>query len=205
MGKDSNPKIPELLAQLSSLGDMGFHASSHIRIASSMQSWNTFSPEWTRHYIENVYMLRDPSVFWGFSNLGVTRWSENPIPDPSGIFKSAADFGMRFGATASYGDVKSRSILSISRSDREFTDQELQEALMILRQIHHLSEVRSLITDPEREALRLSAEGLKNKEAAMRIGITESAFAQRLISARKRLNARNTLEATQKAKSMGLI
>ena len=156
-------------------------------------------------YNSHSYYLRDPLVFWGVGVEGTTRWSSIPLPDPFGVMKKAAAHGLNYGAVSSYGPITSRSIVGISRSDREFDDDELTFLRELTIRLHIEAKPPSDLTKAQIEALQCVANGDRHSAAAERLGITESAFKARLTSARVRLEARTTSEAVRKAREYRLL
>jgi LuxR family transcriptional regulator len=193
------------LRELGNLSPLGYGVGLHIRFASPLVSVYTWPQTWQDHYTNNVYGLRDPMVAWAFAKQGVCRWSECPIPDPFSIIKQAAEFGLRFGATVSYGRISSRTIVGIARDDREFTLDELLQAQDLVSDLHNKAELPESLTGAQREALKLVATGHRYAQAAATLGISESAFKLRLSSARTRLLAKTTAEAVQRAKDYKLL
>lgn len=194
--------------ELSRLGDLaprGYFAALHIRFTSPLMSFVTYDPKWTDHYTENGYVLRDPMTAWGFCTTGWTRWSDSIIPDPFGIFKEAASYGLKYGATISCGPIRSRTVVSVARADREFEESEIVEAQVIANQLHDMTDPPHRLTKAQAEALKLIADGYRHAAAAAKIGISESALKARLTAARQRLMARTTAEAIQRAKDYGLL
>lgn len=197
--------IDKELMKLGQLAPAGYFAALHIRFTSPVMMFQTYDRAWTDHYTDNGYVLRDPMTAWGFCTTGSTRWSNKKIPDPFGIFKEAASFGLRYGATISCGPIRSRSIVSVARQDREFEDAELDEIYDIARRLHEITEPPQKLTKAQTEALKIIADGDRHTAAADKLGISESALKARLTSARQRLMARTTAEAIQRAKDNGLI
>ena len=197
--------VLNLLDQLNALAPMGYTVGLHIRFASPLVYRSSYPPAWTEVYNNNSYYLRDPLVFWGVGVEGTIRWSEIPLPDPFGVMKKAAQHGLSFGAVSSYGPITSRSIVGISRSDREFTESELDRLKELTVQLHIEAKPPSELTKAQIEALRCLADGDRHAAAALKLGITESAFKARLLSARVRLEARTTSEAIRKAREYRLL
>ncbi len=119
--------------------------------------------------------------------------------------KKAAAHGLNYGAVSSYGPITSRSIVGISRSDREFSDDELSFLRELTIRLHIEAKPPSDLTRAQIEALECVANGDRHSAAAERLGITESAFKARLTSARVRLEARTTSEAVRKAREYRLL
>jgi LuxR family transcriptional regulator len=150
-------------------------------------------------------VLRDPMVAWGFSTTGTIRWSDPNLPDPFFLFREAAEFGLRHGCTVACGPIKSRTIASFARPDREFEDAEIGALESVVQRMHDMTEPPEELTKAQAEALRCIAGGDRHSAAAERLGISESALKARITSARIRLMARTTAEAIQRAKDYRLI
>lgn len=193
------------LAQLSDLAPRGYALGLHIRFASAHLMIQTYDPRWTETYTEHGYMLADPTVFWGFGNDGAIRWSEIDLPDPHGILKQAAGFGLVYGIAVACGPTSSRTIGGFAREDREFTDGEISTITAIVEHLHEASTPPEQLTPAQRMALRLIAKGNRYAEAAALLGISESAFKARLRAARERLFVRTTAEAVQRAQEYKLL
>ncbi|MDZ4134502.1 MAG: autoinducer binding domain-containing protein [Paracoccaceae bacterium] len=194
-----------MLDELDALAPKGYTVGLHIRFATPLIYRSSYPAEWVEHYNDNAYYLRDPLVFWGIGTAGTTRWSEIPLPDPFSVLKKAAGFGLTFGAVSSYGPITSRSIVGISRSDREFSDEELGKLSELTIRLHIEAKPPSELTKAQIEALQCIANGDRHTAAALKLGISESAFKARLTSARIRLEARTTSEALRKAREYRLL
>lgn len=197
--------IAMLLERLDQLAPMGYTVGLHIRFATPLVYKSSYPPAWVDHYNSHSYYLRDPLVFWGVGVEGTTRWSSIPLPDPFGVMKKAASHGLKYGAVSSYGPITSRSIVGIGRSDREFDEEELARLKELTIQLHIEAKPPSELTKAQIEALQCLANGDRHAEAAEKLGISESAFKARLLSARVRLEARTTSEAIRKAREYRLL
>lgn len=193
------------LQNVARIATAGYFIGLHIRFTSPLLTFQTYDQRWIDHYTENGYVLRDPMTAWGFSKTGWIRWSDPELPDPFGLFREAAGYGLNFGATVAFGPIKSRTIASFSRSDREFRDDEIARFERAVKRLHQLSEPPEALTEAQIEALRCIAGGDRFAAAAEKLGISESALKARISSARDRLMARTTAEAIQRAKDSRLI
>ena len=193
------------LHQLTLIAPAGYFLGLHIRFTAPLMTFQTYDQAWLDHYTENGFVLRDPATAWGFSRTGRIRWSDASLPDPFGIFKEAATFGLNFGFTVAAGPIRSRTIGSFARPDREFTDNEIALAETIVLRLHDVTEPPEELTRAQVEALRCIAGGDRHAAAAAKLGISESALKARVTSARIRLMARTTAEAIQRAKDYRLI
>lgn len=197
--------IEDQLALLSRLAPGGFFFALHIRFALPLLAHQSYDPRWIDLYTEQAYALRDPIIAWGFSTIGTSRWSEIGLPDPFDILGQAKEFGMIYGVAVSCGPMKSRTIASAARSDREFSDDEIAAIEKVILSLHDRTEPPTNLTNAQIEALRLIAEGDRHAAAAAKLNISESALKARLNSARQRLLARTTAEAIQRARDYRLI
>ena len=169
---------------MSRLAPAGFSAGLHIRFASPLIYVRTYEEAWTKIYDENAYALRDPLVFWGLGVKGHTRWSAIKLPDPFNIIGQARSHGLVYGAVVSCGPITSRSIVGMAHPTREFTDDEIAEAVKIVHNLHLAAEPPTELTQAQIEALRLLADGDRHAAAAAKLGLPETAFKARLQSAR---------------------
>jgi LuxR family transcriptional regulator, quorum-sensing system regulator SdiA len=193
------------LKNLASFATSGYFIGLHIRFTSPLFTFQTYDQRWIDHYTENGYVLRDPMTAWGFSRTGWIRWSDPGLMDPFGLFKEAAQFGLNHGVTVACGPIKSRTIASFARPDREFRDDEIDRIERKVLRLHDLSEPPEALTEAQIEALRCIAGGDRFAQAAEKLGISESALKARITTARNRLMARTTAEAIQRAKDNRLI
>ena len=190
---------------LSRIAPAGFSAGLHIRFAAPLIYVRTYDEAWTKTYDENAYALRDPLVFWGLGVKGHTRWSAIKLPDPFNILGQARSHGLAYGAVFSCGPITSRTIVGMAHNEREFNDDEIEDAATIVRNLHVAAEPPTELTHAQAEALRLLADGDRHAAAAAKLGISESAFKARLQSARVRLGARTTAQALKKAREYQLL
>ena len=199
------PEIDGILASIAPLAPLGYCIKIHIRDVSPLIQFSTLGGEWRDHYAKNGFALRDPTVAWGYASQGACRWNEMPIPDHIDYFGDAAAFGLNYGATVSCGSMLSRSLANFVRSDREFSEGEMAELERMIVKLHGLLRPPDKLTDAQIEALKIVANGDRHTAAASKLKISESAFKARLVAARKRLSARTTAEAIQRAKDYGFI
>ncbi len=202
---EQNQIIDDLLESLGEIAPAGYYLGLHVRFVAPLMIFQTYSPDWTDHYTRNAYTLRDPIVAWGMARTGATRWSDEAVPDPFGILKEAARFGLCYGVCVACGPTTSRTIASASHPDREFTDEEIAEISGIVLHLHTETEPPYNLTPAETEALRVVASGERYAAGAARLSISESALKARLASARKKLFARTSAEAIQRAKDYRLL
>ncbi|OWY11832.1 LuxR family transcriptional regulator [Thioclava sp. JM3] len=198
-------RIDLKLRDLDRLAPGGYFVGLHIRFTAPLMTFQTYDKAWLDHYTANGYVLRDPMTAWGFSETGAIRWSDPRLPDPFRLFDEAKKYGLIYGATVSCGPIRSRTIASMARDDREFDLTEIETFELIVREMHDMTEPPEELTRAQIEALRCVAGGDRHAAAAAKLGISESALKARLNSARARLMARTTAEAIQRAKDFRLL
>lgn len=193
------------LKNLAPLAPKGYFIGLHIRFTSPLMSFQTYDQAWLDHYTENGYVLRDPMTAWGFSTTGWIRWSDPALIDPFGLFKEAATYGLKFGATVACGPIRSRTIASFARDDRDYADSEIELISSVVHRLHEMTDPPHDLTKAQIEALKCIAGGDRHAAAAAKLGISESALKARVTAARTRLMARTTAEAIQRAKDYRLL
>lgn len=190
------------------LAPAGFYAALRVGFVVPMAECNTMPPAWINRYTRMGYLVHDPVVRWVYGNSGVIRWHEIAIPDPRGVMREAAQYGMRFGAAVSCpppDESGCRSFASFARSDRDYTDAELRDLHDRLMAMHLAATPPSNLTKAELEALSMIRDGLLLKEIAGRLGVTEGAIKQRIRNAKEKLNAKTASQAVSCAAGYGLI
>ena len=190
------------------LAPAGFYLALRVGFAFPMVEINALPAPWVDHYTVQRFMLFDPVIQWVYSGTGTTRWSALDRPDPRKVLVQAASFGLRYGATVSMQDPVDaglRSFGSFCRSDRDHTDEELRAVSAYLHQQHKITEPPRNITEAEKEALRMVRSGMRTKQIAYELGVSEGAIKQRLRNAKQKLNARTGTEAATKAQGFGIL
>lgn len=163
---------------------------------------------WIAEYTRGGLMLMDPVMKWVYQNRGALRWSELGLPDPANVMAAASRHGLCFGAAVAVSDDDlkgQRSFGSFARSDREFSDQELEELRAEVEHLHMAKAPPTNLTNAELEALSMVKDGLLMKEIAGLLGVSEGAVQQRLKNAKLKLNATTSSHAVSMASGFGLI
>lgn len=205
MNMMTNSGLDLELRRLSALSPAGYFVGLHIRFAAPLISFQSYDQSWLDHYTQQAYALRDPTIAWGFSTTGASRWSDFGIPDMFGILEQARSYGLVYGLTVSCGPIASRTIASFSRADREYLDTEMEQIESVVLRLHDITTPPDSLTRPQIEALNCLASGMRHAAAAAKLGISESAFKARLNSVRLKLLARTNVEALQRAKEYKLL
>ncbi|SFS07560.1 helix-turn-helix transcriptional regulator [Yoonia litorea] len=196
------------LDEIGQLAPAGYYIALRIGFAFPMEEVNELPDDWVRHYTVNGFGLFDPVLRWAYANVGTCRWSDLKIDDPRNIMSQAQSFGLRYGLVVSVFDSGAnaqRSFASFARSDREFTELESKLLLAYLRRRHHEAAPPTNLTKAELEALGMVKDGLRLKEIAYRLNVSEGAVKQRLKNAKKKLGAKTGSQAAALANQFGLI
>jgi LuxR family transcriptional regulator len=98
-----------------------------------------------------------------------------------------------------------RSYGMFYRSDREFADHDLGALHLLVRHLHVGGNDEPNLTAAEIEAIKMQASGLRLKQIAGELGISESAVKARLNNAKKKLGARTLTQASSIASSRRII
>jgi len=186
----------------------GYYLAFRIGFAYPMEEHNTLPGAWILEYTRRGLMISDPAMIWVYRSTGFIRWSAIDLPDPNGVFELARTHGLVYGAGIAVTDPDprgQRSFGSFARSDREFTDNELEALHGELRALHLARLPPGNLTRAELEALRMVKDGLLMKEIAGQLGVSEGAVQQRLKNARIKLNANTSSQAVSMAAAYGLI
>lgn len=192
----------------SNLSLLGYYIALRVGFAFPLAEMNHLPENWVEHYTANRYMLMDPVMRWVYGSSGSIRWSDIGYDDPLDVLGQARAFGLRYGASVccfDEGAGAQRSFGIFVRQDREFTDDELLRLENHVRRLHLAKEPPSNVTKAELEALAMMKEGMRIKQIAHHIGVTEGAVKQRLKNAKRKLLAQTGAQAVTRATEYGLI
>jgi LuxR family transcriptional regulator, quorum-sensing system regulator SdiA len=156
-----------------------------IRVGFSFpeEELNELPENWVEFYTTHGLVVHDPAMKWVYANTGVVRFSDIALPDPHQVRERAAVYGLQHGAAISVmtpADRGRRTYGLFFRDDRDFAQQDLMELQAIVARLHSGTESDAVLTAAEVQALRLQSEGLRLKQIAFEIGISESAVKARL-------------------------
>ena len=129
--------IAALLQELDRRSPAGFAIALHIRFTTPTYLFQTYPKDWMDYYSAAGLVMHDPTVHWGFHNLGYISWTELEKIDPQGVLEKARGFGIMNGVAIAVLLERSRSIASFARADREYEEAEMQELEDLLARLHH--------------------------------------------------------------------
>jgi LuxR family transcriptional regulator, quorum-sensing system regulator SdiA len=190
------------------LAPLGHYLALRVGFAFPKEEVNALPQPWVEHYTRSRFMLSDPVIRWIYANTGAIRWSDIRIDDPRGILTQAAQYGLKFGLAVAVFDNNSdgqRSFGTFVRDDREFQDAEIHQLQTIVANLHNDNAPPTNLTHAEIEALRMVKDGLRLKQIAHTLGVSEGAVKQRLKNAKLKLGAATGAQAAARAAGFGLI
>ncbi len=193
---------------ISDLATGGYYLALRVGFAFPMEEVNALPPPWVEHYTRQRFMLSDPIIRWLYANTGSIRWSDITLDDPRQIMKQAWTFGLRYGVAVCCFDNNiegQRSFGSFARADREFEDAEIRQIETYIRRLHHEKAPPKNLTQAEIAAMRMVRDGMRLKQIAHELGVTEGAVKQRLKNARLKLGAKTGAESISLAAGFGLL
>ena len=194
--------------KLTDIAPAGHYLAVRVGFAFPMFEQNELPQEWVKTYTKQGLMLHDPVMKWVYSNAGSRRWSALEIDDPRNVLRQASEFSLNFGVAVSYLDEEKaglRSFGSFARSDREFTDSEINDLSAQIQSLHNAKEPPQNLTNAEKEVLAMVKDGLLLKEMAAILGVSEGAIKQRLKNAKQKLGAKTSAHAAALSLEYGLI
>lgn len=195
-------------SDLRKLANKGYYLALRVGFAFPLEEVNQLPKAWVDHYTAHGFMLQDPVMQWVYTHTGAICWSDIDLPDPLRIMDQAQTFGLRYGVAVACDDGTkegARSFGTFVRSDREFDERERRALEGYVARLHHEKAPPSNLTDAEIEALKMVRDGLRLKQIAHDLGITEGAVKQRLKNAKTKLGAQTSAQAAAMVGEFGLI
>ena len=189
------------------LAPSGHYLAIRIGFAFPVFEDNHLPQDWIDVYTSDGLMLRDPIVTWMYQNTGTIRWSDLPVGDSNEVLAMARQHGLVYGVVACCMDPATgeRSYGSFARPDREFERDEIKLFDTYVQTQHRARKRPNNLTDAEAEALRMVRDGRRFKEIAFTLGISESAVKARLTNAKRKLNAKTSVQAVSIASAFGML
>ena len=195
-----------LMNDIKNLGPAGFRVVRDAAITDTIIDFVDGLPEdWAKVYANSGFILGDPVFLWSALNRGVTRWSEIEITDFHGVLEMAKGYGLNFGVVASRLENGRLSLLSVARSDREYTDEEVDLCSNLLDEALSQRENVALLKPVERDVLVALSQGETLQGIAKQTSASISTVKDRLRRARKTLGAETAIQAVVVATRRGLI
>ncbi|WP_349963116.1 autoinducer binding domain-containing protein [Rhizobium sp. ZPR3] len=181
---------------------------------------NAWPNDWISRYFENDYLSHDPTIRMVREQHAPFFWRDiegqrGQSAQAREVMGEAKEFGLREGFTIALRTFDGIAVgFSIGGDHIEIREQE-RSGLQLLAtialdralQLRELDELPLLkgVTSRERRALQLAADGLRDHEVAIRMGISHHGAEKHLRSVRDKLEAKNTTNAIAIAIRLGLI
>lgn len=201
-------KLQEMKERIDRIADAGFYLALRVGFSFPEEELNALPANWVEFYTAHGLVVHDPALKWVYGNTGATRTCDISLPDPQQILGRARVFGLEHGAVVSVvtpSDRGRRSYGLFYRAKEPFTDSELGDLQDLVRQLHAGNVTEPGLTSAEVEALQMQAAGLRLKQIAGDLGISESAVKARLNNAKRKLGARTLTHAASIAAGRRII
>lgn len=205
MLKSIIPNFESEISSLKFLGKSGFIMAFNMTFRGPEYFQSEYSEEWQKIYEDRNYFFVDPILVWSVTKSGNKRWSDIKLPDIRGVLKEARKYDLNYGAAFSRKVNNKRSFFTISRPDREFTDEEIQH---LGERFDYLVEIvtgQSGLTDKELDALRGLRDGLSYKQVSALLDISVPTVKSRADRAKTKLGARTTTQAVAIASARKIL
>ncbi len=194
--------------QISKISPAGFYVAIRVGFSYPEEELNTLPDNWVEFYTTHGLVVHDPAMKWVYGNTGAVKLSEIGLPDPHQVRERAAVFGLSHGAVISVmapSDRGRRSYGFFFRADRDFEEGDLKDLREIVHKLHSGCEAEPQLTTAEVQALKMQAEGLRLKQIAAELGISESAVKARLNNAKRKLGAKTGSQAASIAAARRIL
>jgi LuxR family transcriptional regulator len=200
--------LQEMKERFDQIADAGFYLALRVGFSFPEEELNALPANWVEFYTANGLVVHDPALKWVYGNNGATRTCDIALPDPQQVLGRARVFGLEHGAVVSVvtpADRGRRSYGLFYRASTGFTDTDLASLHVLLRELHTGAASEPGLTAAEVEALQMQASGLRLKQIAGDLGISESAVKARLNNAKRKLGARTLSQAASIAVGRRII
>lgn len=194
--------------QIEPIANAGYYVALRVGFSFPEDELNCLPEPWVEHYTTHGLVVADPAMKWVYANSGAARMSELNLPDPQRVLSRAVFHGLEYGAVVSVHrpqDSGRRSFGFFFRDDRELLGAEMQVLEQILRSLHGHKDDSKPLTAAEIEALQMQSRGLRLKQVAAVLGISESAVKARLNNAKRKLGAKTLSQAVSIAAARRLF
>ncbi len=186
----------------------GFYVALRVGFTFPEEEVNALPEPWVEFYTTQGLVVQDPAMRWVYGHTGASRFSDLDVPDPHQVRAHAAVFGLTHGAVVSVlnpSDRGRRSYGLFFRDDRDFEAIELEQLQRLVKRAHSGPVDEPTLTAAEIEALKLQSQGLRLKQIAAQLGISESAVKARLNNVKRKLGAKTQSQAASMAAARRIL
>ncbi|KIC35884.1 helix-turn-helix transcriptional regulator [Leisingera sp. ANG-M7] len=197
-----------LLRSLDQLSECGYSIGIGFNGIEPVFVHSTYSQRWIDRYVDQGYLLVDPTIQFGLSSTGQVTWREleRLFPSSKTFFEDAVNYGLHHGNTLAISADGRVSVLSCSGP--EWSSGDLRIARAALHALHALEYEPSnpvTLTEPVREVLRLMCSGCKDQEIADRLGVKLETVRARRRTAQHAFEAKTSAQLISQVIKFGLI
>lgn len=192
-------------ADIEEIAISGYSILVNVNVRGYEYFESSYPPAWQDEYEKRRYYAFDPVLVWSLFSTGDKQWSEVPIPDLRRFMNSAKKHGLVYGAAFSRKTGANRSLLSVSRPDRELLPQEMMFLSGLATEFFESLEDGRGLSKGEIAVLQCLSEDKNVKEASEHLGISESAAKERLASARRKVGCKTNYQLVATALRKNLI
>jgi LuxR family transcriptional regulator len=153
---DKAEQVETILKRLTDENPTGFAIGLHVSFTTSKFLFQSYRKDWMEEYSRRGLIMHDPTVRWGLTNDGAIRWSGLLDIDEADVFGTAKKYGLVYGVTIAMVRDETRSIGSFARSDREFTDVEIDGFSSAIQRMHDLTKDEEMDSADETRLRRLA-------------------------------------------------
>ncbi len=181
---------------------------------------NNYDAGWQQAYMDNNYLLKDPTVRHCQKSLDPLSYSDKVFKDAPDLWEDAQSFGLKVGLVQSCRNAQGvAGMITLARSHDQMDILEQrahEEKLYWLAQSMHLGisrivyeretpEAATQLSQRETEVLRWTAEGKTSFEISLILNISERTVNFHIANTMQKLNATNKIAATIRALVLGLL
>lgn len=133
------------LGRLIEIAPACFAIGLHIRFMTATYMFESYPSDWLDVYGKEGMLMLDPTVRWAMHHHGLKRWSELEEQDGAGVLARAREFGIIHGHTRSIHEGDDISFGGLARSDRDFTQEEIEEVGELIQRMHDVTDKRATL------------------------------------------------------------
>lgn len=190
------PNYDDEIAFLHGIGTAGFFMVFGVSTLGSEFTVSAYPEAWVKRYEDRDYMVGDPALLFALTSTGAKRWSEMRFEDPRGVMVDAALHGLRFGVTVAVrDDGDKKSFLSLARSDRELTDNEIERVSGRFDLWTSRVTARGRPSEAQLDVLRCFRDGMSIETTAQKLNVSASTVKYRAKEATDCLRATTRSQA----------
>lgn len=197
-----------LLRSLDKISESGYSIGVGFDGVEPVFVHSTYAKRWVDRYVDQAYLLSDPTIQFGLSSTGWVTWKEleRLFPSSKAFFEDAATYGLHHGNTLAISADGRISVLSCSGP--EWSAEELRIARAALYALHALEFEPSnaiTLTAPVKDVLRMMCSGCKDQEIAENLGVKLETVRARRRTAMQALEAKTSAQLISQVIKFGLI